>query len=270
MRLVEGLDLEALVVVVDVDRQQATDVGPVDGAAARNGRAGARRCTSSRPSSQPPTESTKPSSAGSALLAEQVDLVAEPHERLGQLGVVDVRAGAAQQVAVEDQQLAQGADRKDYGDRRAALAIVARRMGGRTDIACVRPPPGARPCHRSTASEDGRRRCRLLRPASPASGWTSWPSCVPDSATSSRASPARRRICGSALTASELVGRDLSECPYCRRRLPALGSAPELSSCAGTRYSRIAAIVTGLLVGVVIASSGATAAAGRRPSRCPS
>ena len=39
----------------------------------------------------------------SAVLAEQVDLVAEPGQRLGEVGVVDVAAGAAQQVAVEDQ-----------------------------------------------------------------------------------------------------------------------------------------------------------------------
>ena len=40
---VEGPHLEALVVVVDVHRQQAADVGPVDGAAARRGAGAARR-----------------------------------------------------------------------------------------------------------------------------------------------------------------------------------------------------------------------------------
>jgi hypothetical protein len=40
---------------------------------------------------------------GIAVLAEQVDLVPGARERRRQAGVVDVRARAAQQVAVEDQ-----------------------------------------------------------------------------------------------------------------------------------------------------------------------
>ena len=81
----EGLDLEALVGVVDEDRQQAADVRRVDGDRARRRR---RR-----------------SVGRVAVLAEQVHLVAEPGERGREAGVVDVGAGAAQQVAVEDQDL---------------------------------------------------------------------------------------------------------------------------------------------------------------------
>ena len=44
-----------------------------------------------------------PSSSHLAVLAEQVDLVAEPGQRPRQVGVVDVAAGAAQHVAVEDE-----------------------------------------------------------------------------------------------------------------------------------------------------------------------
>ena len=75
-QLREGLDLEALVGVLDVDRQQAADVGVVD------------------------LDALDPDLA---VLAEQVDLVAEPGQRRGEVGVVDVAAGAAQHVAVEDE-----------------------------------------------------------------------------------------------------------------------------------------------------------------------
>ena len=75
-QLREGLDLEALVGVFDVDRQQAADVGVVD---------------------------LDPLDLDLAVLAEQVDLVAEPGQRRRQIGVVDVAAGAAQHVAVEEE-----------------------------------------------------------------------------------------------------------------------------------------------------------------------
>ena len=38
-----------------------------------------------------------------AVLTHQLDLVAEPDQRRGELSVVDVGAGSAQQVAVEDE-----------------------------------------------------------------------------------------------------------------------------------------------------------------------
>ena len=44
---------------------------------------------------------------GLSVLAEQVNLMPERHQRGGKIGVVDVRAGSAEQVAVENQQ-AQG------------------------------------------------------------------------------------------------------------------------------------------------------------------
>jgi hypothetical protein len=39
-------------------------------------------------------------------------------------------------------------------------------------------------------------------------------------------SPENLRICPHC---GELVGRDLSDCPYCRRRMPALGEPPKSS-----------------------------------------
>ena len=55
------------------------------------------------PSSQSPGGVDERVLLGVALLAEQVHLVAEPHERRGEAGVVDVRARPAEQIAVEDQ-----------------------------------------------------------------------------------------------------------------------------------------------------------------------
>jgi hypothetical protein len=72
-----GLGLEALVAVGHVDRQHTADVGHV------HLHAGQRRRV--------------------AVLAEQVHLVAEAGERRRELGVVDVGAGPAQEVTVEDE-----------------------------------------------------------------------------------------------------------------------------------------------------------------------
>ena len=78
----EPLGLEAVVVIVDVDRQDAADVGVVHGHA-RDVQARRHRL---------------------ALLADDVDLVAQPRQGRGEPGVVDVRARAAKEVAVEDQE----------------------------------------------------------------------------------------------------------------------------------------------------------------------
>ncbi len=75
-QLGEGFDLEALVGVAHVDGQQAADVRVVD---------------------------LHPLDPHLAVLAEQVHLVAEPGQRPRQVGVVDVAAGAAQHVAVEEE-----------------------------------------------------------------------------------------------------------------------------------------------------------------------
>jgi hypothetical protein len=79
----ERLDLEPLVAVADVHGQQAADVGVVDGHGARRPGLGELRRV--------------------AVLADEVNLVAEACERPREVRVVDVRTGAPQQVAVEDQ-----------------------------------------------------------------------------------------------------------------------------------------------------------------------
>ena len=75
-QLRERLHLESLVGILDVDREQAVDVRVVD------------------------LDALDPHLA---VLAEQVDLVAEARQRAGQVGGVDVAAGAAQHVAVKEE-----------------------------------------------------------------------------------------------------------------------------------------------------------------------
>jgi hypothetical protein len=77
----EGLDLEPLIGVLDVDRQQPADVRVVD------------------------LHSLDPDLS---VLAEQVHLVAEPSQRPGEVEVVDVAAGAAQHVSVENENAHRG------------------------------------------------------------------------------------------------------------------------------------------------------------------
>ena len=74
-QLGEGLDLEALVGVFDVDREQAVDVGVVD---------------------------LDPLDLDLAVLAEEVNLVTRAGQGASEIGAVDVAAGAAQHVAVEE------------------------------------------------------------------------------------------------------------------------------------------------------------------------
>jgi hypothetical protein len=124
-QLVEGLDLEALVSVVDVDRQQAADVRAVHGAAAPEG--GATDAVDLEPAGVPLADRVHEAElARPALLAEEVDVVAEPHERLRELRVVDVRPGPAQQVAVEDQQ----AHAASLGGRAGEIALRRAASGG--------------------------------------------------------------------------------------------------------------------------------------------
>jgi hypothetical protein len=95
-QLGEGLHLEALVVVANEHGQQAADVGVVDRHRSRSvGREVA--CV--------------------AILAQQVNLVSQPRQRAGQARVVDVGARAAQQVAVEDQDLHRGHPKEVGGGR---------------------------------------------------------------------------------------------------------------------------------------------------------
>ena len=73
---------------------------------------------------------------------------------------------------------------------------------------------------------------------------------VPDSDSPSNLprAPENLRICPHC---EQLVGRDLSDCPYCRRRLPALGDPQAQLDHVLRRFAiiAIAAVVTGLVVG---------------------
>jgi hypothetical protein len=98
--LVERLHLEPLVAVVDIHGQEPMDVRPVDGATAPVSTLcdNAYHELALLPVADGVDE-TEPSRI--VLLAEKVDLVTHPDECLGQLRVVDVRAGTPQEIAVE-------------------------------------------------------------------------------------------------------------------------------------------------------------------------
>ena len=98
----ERARFDALVAVGHVDRQQAADVRPVDRAAPAP--ACSRSSRTCKLAVVPVADGVDERLAlGVAVLAEQVHLVAELHERGRQPGVVDVRAGPVEQVAVEDE-----------------------------------------------------------------------------------------------------------------------------------------------------------------------
>ena len=80
-QLGKGLDLEALVGVFDVDGKQAVDIRVVD---------------------------LDPLDPRLAVLAEQMHLVPKLGQGRSKVGVVDVAAGAAQHVAMEDQDAHRG------------------------------------------------------------------------------------------------------------------------------------------------------------------
>ena len=98
-QLRERLRLDALVAVGHVDREQAAEVGPVDRGAHR-----LAPCLDRQRAAVPVPGGVDPRLRERlAVLAQQVHLVPRAHERRGQACVVDVRAGPAQQIAVEDQ-----------------------------------------------------------------------------------------------------------------------------------------------------------------------
>ena len=139
-----------------------------------------------------------------AVLAEQVDLVAEPGQRLGEVGVVDVAAGAAQHVAVEDQ---------DAHRCRRKLLVFARRerrqlyrmrapASGREAIAHAEP--GGVYVDRETGEE--MEPVAMVLPLAP-------------SASALPRTPENLRACR---RCDQLIGLDVSDCPYCGLRQPAL------------------------------------------------
>ena len=96
-QVLERLRVEALVAIRHVHREHPTDRRPVDGAADR-----LAQNVEAQLAVVPRAHCVHPRESGRvAVLAQQVDLVAERHHRLREAGVVDVAAGAAQQVAVE-------------------------------------------------------------------------------------------------------------------------------------------------------------------------
>ena len=91
--------LEPLVAIGDVDRQQVADVRPP-----RRHADGLAQDLDLRRAVVPRADRVDEwQLCGTAVLADEVDLGAGAGERRGQPGVVDVRAGSAQQVAVEDE-----------------------------------------------------------------------------------------------------------------------------------------------------------------------
>ena len=136
---------------------------------------GGRRtsCTTSAPSSHEPTESTKPSCSGRRLLAEEVNLVAEPGERLGQLDVVHVRTGSAEQVAVKDEDPHAPASLWKRRDEKSGIGRPGQEAGWRLAILPRRETARAVQAARARIGEGGRlggrrrparRGGRLLRP----------------------------------------------------------------------------------------------------------
>ena len=99
VEVLERARLHALVAIGHVERQQARDVGPVDR------HAGGLAAGLQRQLAAVPVAGGVDPVVGErvAVLAEQVDLVARARERLRERGVVDVGAGAPEQVAVEDE-----------------------------------------------------------------------------------------------------------------------------------------------------------------------
>jgi hypothetical protein len=97
--VLEGLGLEALVAVGDVDRQEAAEVGPVDDPPDRLAAdVDAQRAAVPVAGRIDPLELER-----RAVLAEHVHLVPRPHQRRRELRVVDVRAGPLEEIAVEDE-----------------------------------------------------------------------------------------------------------------------------------------------------------------------
>ena len=104
----EDARLDALVAVGHVHGQQVADVGTVDDTAAASGLTVRPQRTLELTQAQRPVipvghRVDERLALGVAVLAEQVHLVPEAHQRRRELGVVDVRAGPLEQVTVEDQ-----------------------------------------------------------------------------------------------------------------------------------------------------------------------
>ena len=83
-------------------------------------------------------------------------------------------------------------------------------------------------------------------------------------------SPENLRICPHC---EELVGRDLSDCPYCGRRMPRSRATRRMSHMTPTvrkfALIAVAAVVTGVLVGVVIAGGDDGGGGGGEPQSVP-
>jgi hypothetical protein len=137
-----------------------------------------------------------------------VHFVAEPRQRLGDVGVVDVAARAAQQVAVEDQD--------PDGETLYAAATVVRLPGvNERQRYRLRAPASGReaiaPIERDgvyldrETGEEMRPVTRVL-PLAP-------------SASALLRSPENLRECR---RCAQLIGIDVSDCPYCGLRQPAL------------------------------------------------
>ena len=176
-QLREGLDLEALVGVLDVDGEQAADVGVVD---------------------------LDPLELGLAVLAEQMDLVAEPGQRAGQVGVVDVAAGAAQHVAVKDEDAHRSPPKLLVFAAMNERQLYRMRAPASGREALAHAEPGSIYVDRETGEE--MEPVAMVLPLAP-------------SASALPRTPENLRACR---RCDQLIGLDVSDCPYCGLRQQAI------------------------------------------------
>jgi hypothetical protein len=152
-----------------------------------------------------------------AILAEEVNLVSEPGKRLREACVVDIAAGPSQQVAVEDQDL----DRCRLRGFRRFEAPASRQWS------ILSAPVNPRQMYRLRAPASGREAIAPVEPGAVYVDRETGEEMRPvtrtlplaPSASALLRSPENLRICR---RCDQLIGLDVSDCPYCGLRQPAL------------------------------------------------
>jgi len=144
-----------------------------------------------------------------------VDLVAESSQSPSEAGVVDVAAGAPQQIAVEDQ---------DSDGRRLVAAVAA---GAAAAAAILLPLMNRRQIYRLRAPASGREALAAVEPGTVYVDRETGEEMRPVTRTLPLAPsesallrvPENLRACR---RCDQLIGLDVSDCPYCGLRQPAL------------------------------------------------